>query len=146
MTPSSAPAAHAADRLILPEISGRGYGRLPRCAPLRALSARRAASIVVGMRRIIVVGFLAIALLCCGACASRGREVFAENGCGQCHRFRGEGGGAGPDLTDVASRKDAAAIRAQITSPAVANPASRMPAYERLSWFELRSLVAYLRS
>lgn len=98
------------------------------------------------MRRMILRSLCAAALLCCGACASRGREVFAENGCGQCHRFRGEGGGAGPDLTDVASRKDAAAIRAQITNPAAGNPVSRMPPYDRLSWFELRSLVAYLRS
>lgn len=98
------------------------------------------------MRGLLGSGVLVVALLVCGACASRGREVFAANGCGQCHRFRGDGANLGPDLTGLADRMDAAAIRAQITDPASRNPASRMPAFSRLSWFDLRSLVAYLRS
>jgi mono/diheme cytochrome c family protein len=88
---------------------------------------------------------MAVLLLTSGACATRGREVFLREGCVNCHRFKGRGGGLGPDLSDVATRKDSASIRTQITNPS-ANPASRMPPFDRLSWFDLRSLVAFLRS
>jgi cbb3-type cytochrome oxidase cytochrome c subunit len=89
---------------------------------------------------------LVLALLASGACAGHGREVFVANGCIGCHRFHGEGGDMGPDLTDVASRKDAAAIRAQLMNPGGGSPSSRMPAFTQLSWFDVQSLVAYLRS
>jgi cytochrome c oxidase subunit 2 len=79
------------------------------------------------------------------ACASHGREVFLREGCGNCHRFRDLGGGGAPDLGDVASRLDAASIRAQITDPTTGNPSSRMPSFKRLSWHDLRSLTAFLR-
>jgi cytochrome c oxidase subunit 2 len=96
------------------------------------------------MRRALALLLLGAALPLSG-CASRGREVFLREGCGNCHRFRDVGGGLAPDLGDIASRRDAASIRAQITDPAAANTASRMPAFRRLSWFDLRSLVAFLQ-
>lgn len=34
----------------------------------------------------------------------RGRRMFGATGCFQCHRFAGEGGAVGPDLTQVAGR------------------------------------------
>ena len=94
-------------------------------------------------RRLAVLVLGAVVLL--SGCASRGREVFVREGCVNCHRFRDLGGGGAPDLSDIASRRDAAAILAQITDSAAANPAARMPAFRRLSWFDLRSLVAFLR-
>jgi uncharacterized repeat protein (TIGR03806 family) len=33
-----------------------------------------------------------------------GRKSYVDTGCGQCHRFEGEGGSVGPNLTGVASR------------------------------------------
>jgi putative heme-binding domain-containing protein len=33
-----------------------------------------------------------------------GRKAYVDTGCGQCHRFEGEGGSVGPDLTGVSSR------------------------------------------
>ncbi|HWR97682.1 MAG TPA: c-type cytochrome [Candidatus Methanoperedens sp.] len=90
----------------------------------------------------VALPLIAAALLT--GCASRGREVFLREGCGECHRFRAVGGGLAPDLSDVATRRDAASIRAQITNPGAGSPASRMPAFRRLSWIDLRSLVAYL--
>jgi cbb3-type cytochrome oxidase cytochrome c subunit len=97
-------------------------------------------------RRRVVRVLLPVALLAAGACASEGRELFVEKGCVGCHRFRGPGGGLGPDLSDVGSRLDAAAIRSQLRNPGRGNPASRMPSFRSLSWFEVESLVAYLRS
>jgi mono/diheme cytochrome c family protein len=100
----------------------------------------------MGNRALLAGLLLSTALLWCAGCASRGRELFVSEGCVSCHRFRGAGGGMGPDLTDVASRKDDAAIRRQIVDPGAGDPNSRMPAFTRLSWYELRSLSAYLRS
>jgi len=85
------------------------------------------------------------ALLAAGACRGRGKEVFIREGCVICHRFQGIGGGLGPDLTGVGSRMTAAAMRAKITNPAAFDPASRMPAFPRITWFDLRSLVSFLR-
>jgi cytochrome c2 len=98
------------------------------------------------MTRVAASCLVSLALLTLGACASRGREVFIREGCVNCHQFKSLGeGGPGPVLSDVATRKDGAAIRAQITNPG-ANPASRMPAFRNISWFDLHSLAAFLRS
>lgn len=101
----------------------------------------------MGLTRGAGAGLLLVAALgiAIPGCAGRGREVFVREGCGNCHRFRELGGGGAPDLSEVASRRDAASIRAQITNPGASGPASRMPAFKRLSWFELYSLVAFLR-
>jgi cbb3-type cytochrome oxidase cytochrome c subunit len=90
----------------------------------------------------ILLAFIAIFL---GGCAGRGRAVFVREGCVNCHRFRELGGGLAPDLSEVGSRRDAAFLRAKITGAVAADPASRMPAFTRLSWLDLRSLVAFLR-
>jgi putative heme-binding domain-containing protein len=39
-----------------------------------------------------------------GRSAESGRAAFQQCGCAQCHRFAGEGGSVGPDLTDVGRR------------------------------------------
>ena len=88
---------------------------------------------------------IACSVLCLCGCASRGKAVFIREGCVTCHHFRGLGGGLAPDLSEVGSRRDAAALRSKITNPAASEPASRMPAFDRLSWFDLRSLIAFLR-
>jgi putative heme-binding domain-containing protein len=49
--------------------------------------------------------------------AGRGRRLFTETGCAQCHRFGREGGLAGPDLTAVASRFDRRAMLESIVEP-----------------------------
>lgn len=98
------------------------------------------------MRRRTVVWLAAGALLTCGACASRGREVFIREGCGNCHVFRGIGTGGAVDLSDVGSRRDAAWLRTQIGNPDAHDPANRMPAFPHIRGFDLRSLVAFLRS
>jgi cytochrome c2 len=98
-----------------------------------------------GTRPLALLALLALCL-CAGGCASRGRAVFESQGCTFCHRFRGAGSELGPNLDGVGGRLDAAAIEAQITAPTSRNPASRMPAFPGIPWFDLRSLVAYLRS
>jgi mono/diheme cytochrome c family protein len=65
--------------------------------------------------------------------------------CLECHRIDGVGAEEGPDLSDVGSRFDAAAIERQITNPYIANPDSMMPAFEGLlSPEEIRAIAEWL--
>ena len=97
------------------------------------------------MTRTIGLGLVACAIVASSACASRGKEVFVREGCVNCHRFRELGSGGAPDLSEVGSRRDAAWIGIQIGNPAAHNPATRMPPFPRITGFDLRSLVAFLR-
>ncbi len=47
-----------------------------------------------------------------------GEAVFREVGCIQCHRFHGEGGGAGPDLSGVAKRLHPQELLESMLTPA----------------------------
>ena len=60
--------------------------------------------------------------------ALNGEQVFKDQGCLACHKFNGEGGTIGPDLTDVASRYDKTKLMDFIRQPqGVA--ANRMPSF-----------------
>lgn len=98
------------------------------------------------MTQLFRLGFLACAIMMSGACASRGREVFVREGCVFCHRFRELGSGGAPDLSEVGTRHDATWIRIQIGNPAAHNPATRMPAFPRLTEYDLLSLVLFFHS
>ncbi len=53
----------------------------------------------------------------------RGKELYRSKGnCSQCHIINGQGGSLGPELTEIASRRSAAHLRA-----AVLDPASTLP-------------------
>jgi cytochrome c oxidase cbb3-type subunit 3 len=55
--------------------------------------------------------------------AKRGQEVYRSKGhCSQCHIVGGQGGSLGPELTEIATRRSAAHLRA-----AVLDPASTLP-------------------
>ena len=47
----------------------------------------------------------------------RGRKLFEETGCAQCHRFGNSGGLVGPDLTSVGARMDRRALLESILEP-----------------------------
>jgi putative heme-binding domain-containing protein len=49
--------------------------------------------------------------------AARGKALFHETGCAQCHRLGSEGGFIGPDLTAVSSRFDRRALLESIIEP-----------------------------
>lgn len=70
--------------------------------------------------------------------------TYAET-CVVCHRISGEGGVVGPDLTRVASRRDAAAIREVIEDASLVYGDSEMPRFkERLTEEQVAALVGYL--
>jgi len=52
-----------------------------------------------------------------GRNAARGKNLFHETGCAQCHRLGSEGGFIGPDLTAVAARFDRRALLESIIEP-----------------------------
>ena len=96
-------------------------------------------------RLIIPLWALGAALLVT-ACASQGSGLFRSEGCINCHRFRGEGGNIGPDLTGVTDRRSEEWIARQIHNSKEHNPDSRMPNFSHLSWWQVRSLIKYLKS
>jgi cytochrome c oxidase subunit 2 len=90
------------------------------------------------------------------AATGEGARLFAEAGCGACHRVRGEAranGVVGPDLTHVGSRlslgaatlpNDAAAFTRWIRDSQAIKPENRMPPYGILSETDLVTLANYL--
>jgi putative heme-binding domain-containing protein len=53
----------------------------------------------------------------------RGQELYQAKGhCSQCHIISGQGGSLGPELTEIASRRSAAHLRAAILEPASTLP------------------------
>ena len=71
-----------------------------------------------------------------------GKTVF-DTKCMGCHKFKGEGGAAGPDLTDVAKKMDTAKLTAMIKDPAAARPGSPMPKMS-LNDDDLQAVVSFL--
>lgn len=87
--------------------------------------------------------------------ASRGLELFLQNGCGACHRIAGTAadGRVGPDLTHVGSRRSIAAgtlpsdvgpIAGWISHPAAIKNGVLMPPYPMLDSDELVAIATYL--
>jgi cytochrome c2 len=74
-----------------------------------------------------------------------GEPLFNEY-CRSCHKVRGKGGSMGPDLTDVAQRRDPRFIEQAIREPSTLFPGTVMPPYDRFSKKEIDSLVDYLWS
>ena len=92
----------------------------------------------VGWGLIFLFGFLV------SGCSSNGSLLLHKHGCIQCHRFQGEGGMLGPDLTAVVQRRSNEYINRYLRNPRAANPQARMPAFPELSWKERRAIIAYL--
>jgi putative heme-binding domain-containing protein len=89
---------------------------------LAALDARPAAPAAVAPRAFVqewTVAELAgvSALINHRPDLARGKRLYAETGCAQCHRLGGEGGFIGPDLTAVSSRFDRRTLLESIIEP-----------------------------
>jgi cbb3-type cytochrome oxidase cytochrome c subunit len=100
-------------------------------------------------KRIVIAGMVLLVFsLLAGAFISLpgGEAVFREQRCDTCHRFRGQGGLTGPDLTEVSKRRGTLWIMNQIKNPRSHNPDSRMPAYDNLGYIEIFAIISYLKS
>ncbi len=77
----------------------------------------------------------------------KGRELYQSTGCAACHKINGQGGAAGPDLSNEGNKgRSAAWLVTQIRNPKANDPASVMPPYPALSREQLENLAAYLLS
>jgi cbb3-type cytochrome oxidase cytochrome c subunit len=74
----------------------------------------------------------------------RGAKVFRRERCTECHTIAGVGGGAGPDLSAVGSRRSREYITAQIRNPKSHNPDSNMPSFSHLPRKDIEDLASYL--
>lgn len=74
-----------------------------------------------------------------------GKKLFRSEGCINCHSFKGEGGGIGPDLTEVKNRRSDNWIRDQLNNARVHNPDSPMPSFAYLSEREKNAIIKYLK-
>jgi mono/diheme cytochrome c family protein len=75
-----------------------------------------------------------------------GQKIFVQEKCITCHRFRGQGGMAGPDLTDVSRRRGMIWLTRQIRNAKTHNRDSRMPSYDHLGYIEVFALISYLKT
>ena len=93
-----------------------------------------------------IIFFLFFLLLGMLALIPEGEDLFSQQKCITCHRFKGQGGMAGPDLTDVFKRRSTVWMVRQIRNPRSHNPDSRMPSYEHLDLLDIYALISYLKS
>ncbi len=54
--------------------------------------------------------------------ADRGSQVFVTQGCGKCHLVAGQGGGIGPDLSDIGSQRGSDYLRKALMHPGTNSP------------------------
>lgn len=74
-----------------------------------------------------------------------GTTLFEQKRCLLCHTLRGRGGKVGPDLTDIASRRNADWLFQHFKDPRRVVPGSKMPDFN-LSDAEANELTRYLLS
>jgi cytochrome c553 len=77
---------------------------------------------------------------------ARGKQLFQQNRCIECHTINGVGGGVGPNLTYVGARRSREYIIQQIKDPKSHNVNTNMPSFKDLSDQDLKDLVGYLTS
>lgn len=98
--------------------------------------------------RILLISFsaaLLLVVLSFSQTVSQGRTIFLREGCGNCHSFKGQGGGIGPDLTSVTQKRSTLWIMTQIRNPLAHDVDSRMPEYKHLSLFERYAIIHFLK-
>lgn len=92
------------------------------------------------------VSVLSSVIIGCNANTPDGAVLFEKERCIYCHSFKGQGATIGPDLTDVAKRRDNEWLRDQIRNPKIHYPNPGMPGHEYLSRKEINAIIKYLKS
>ena len=75
--------------------------------------------------------------------ASKGAEVYKTRQCAMCHKVNGVGGKKGPDLSAVATQRDAKWLQTYLPNPKSMVPKGTMPP-AKVTPTELRDLIRYL--
>jgi mono/diheme cytochrome c family protein len=77
----------------------------------------------------------------------KGKELYDTLGCAGCHKVNGQGGVAGPDLSNEAGQgRSRSWLAAQIRNPKIHDPQTIMPPNVSLSDQQVDNLVDYLLS
>ncbi len=77
----------------------------------------------------------------------KGKELYDTLGCTGCHAINGQGGKAGPELSNEANKgRSRSWLATKIRNPKADSPQTVMPAYGNLSDPQVNSLVDYLLS
>ncbi|MCL5281217.1 MAG: cytochrome c [Planctomycetes bacterium] len=77
----------------------------------------------------------------------KGKELYDTLGCAGCHKVNGQGGTAGPDLSNEANQgRSRSWLATQIRNPKIHSPQTIMPANGSLSDQQVDNLVDYLLS
>lgn len=74
-----------------------------------------------------------------------GEKLFHAEGCISCHRFKGNGGSMGPDLTAITEVKSDSAINGYLKNPQKYNQQARMPSFAHLSTAKRKALISFLK-
>ncbi len=78
---------------------------------------------------------------------AQGKELYGTLGCAACHVVNGQGGKAGPDLSNEANKgRSRSWLTTKIRNPKADNPQTTMPAYGNPSDPQVSNLVDYLLS
>ncbi|MGH9467081.1 MAG: c-type cytochrome [Terriglobales bacterium] len=76
-----------------------------------------------------------------------GKRILHQEDCYMCHKFEGEGGDVGPDLsTEGLRHRSNAWLTGHFRNPAKYSPGTVMPAFGNLTEAQLQALVALLQS
>ncbi len=77
----------------------------------------------------------------------KGKELYDTLGCAACHVVNGQGGTAGPDLSNEANKgRSRSWLATKLRNPKTDNPQTVMPAYGNLSDQQVDNLVEYMLS
>ncbi len=113
-----------------------GLAQMPAAAPgpsVRSSSQTREGTVKAGSQTQLSPG------------AKEGEELFRSQGCIGCHKVRGRGGSAGPELSgDTLKDKSRQWLIDQIMNPASHFPKTIMPPFKGLSNEQLNDLVSFL--
>ena len=75
-----------------------------------------------------------------------GEKLFYQEGCSQCHTYKGKGGRMGPDLSAVTNLKTDRWIDTYIQNSQKVYPFSRMPSFKHLSSSKRKAIISFLKN
>ena len=75
-----------------------------------------------------------------------GEKLFFQEGCSQCHTYKGKGGRMGPDLSAVTNLKSDSWIDSYMQNPKKIYPFARMPSFKHLSRSKRKAIISFLKN
>lgn len=92
---------------------------------------------------LVIIVFLIIVTAGCDM-NSRGKQLFQNGPCKECHTIYGKGGASGPNLTYIGSKRSREYIIDQIKNPRSHNANSDMPSFGNMPVQDINDLADYL--